>query len=388
MLTRAKEIQEDIINWRRTIHQNPELSFQEFKTAELISEALQEMGIKVQNGIAKTGVVGVLGEGKPAIGIRADMDALPLQEENQVPYASQNEKVMHACGHDSHVAILLGAAKLLSSMPNRPEGEIRFLFQPSEEAWDADGYSGGMLMVEEGALDGLDAVFGTHVDSMSEAGKVLIGGGYVTAAVDSFEAEIRGIGCHGAYPHGGIDPTFALAQVINSIHGIRARRIDPLESAVISIGSIHAGAVHNIIPEVVKVQGTMRSYDENVRQQLIDELKKAFAVSHALGCQSEVKILKGYPSTYNDPEIADIIKETAQDLFGEEALAYQKPGMGAEDFAYMAQKTRGAMFSLGVKIGDRPRPHHSPFFDIDESALPIGSALMAETAVRLLKQLN
>ena len=388
MFTRAKEIQGDIINWRREIHQNPELSFQELKTAELISKNLQEMGLKVKTGVAKTGVVGVLGEGKPAIGIRADMDALPLQEENQVPYASNTEKVMHACGHDSHVAMLLGAAKLLSSMPDRPEGEIRFLFQPSEEAWDENGYSGGMLMVEEGALDGLDAVFGTHVDSMSESGKVLIGSGYVTAAVDSFDAVIKGIGCHGAYPHGGIDPTFALAQVINAIHGIRARRVDPLEPAVISIGSIHAGAVHNIIPEDVKVQGTMRSYDENVRQQLIDELKKAFAVSHALGCQSEVKILKGYPSTYNDPEISDTIQGAAQDLFGEESLAFQKPGMGAEDFAYMARKTKGAMFSLGVKIGDRPRPHHSPFFDIDESALSMGSALMAETAVRLLKQFS
>ena len=359
MYTRAKEIQEDIINWRRKIHQNPELSFQEFKTAELISETLQEMGIKVKTGVAKTGVIGILGEGKPAIGIRADMDALPLQEENDVPYASQNKKIMHACGHDSHVAMLLGAARLLSSMADRPEGEIRFLFQPSEEAWDENGYSGGRLMVEEGALDGLDAVFGTHVDSMSEAGKVLIGSGYVTAAVDSFDANIKGIGCHGAYPHGGIDPTFALAQVINSIHGIRARRIDPLEPAVISIGSIHAGAVHNIIPEDVKVQGTMRSYDEGVRKQLVEELKNAFAVSHALGCQSEVKILSGYPSTYNNPEISDTIKEAVIDLFGEETLAFQKPGMGAEDFSYMAQKTKGAMFSLGVKIGDRPRPHHS-----------------------------
>lgn len=387
MLNKAISIKDQIIQWRRQIHQNPELGFEEHQTAKLITETLEGFGLRVQTGIARTGVVGYLGEGKPAIGIRADMDALPLQEENDVPYVSQVPNVMHACGHDTHVAMLLGVAKLLSEMEERPAGEIRFIFQPSEEKWDQDGNSGGSQMVEEGALDGLDVVFAQHITSMVPCGQIQIGNGFVTAAVDTFEAVIQGKGGHGAYPHLCIDPTFALAQVINAIHGIRARRIDTLKPMIISIGSIHSGEAANIIPDSVSLNGTMRSYNEETRQQIRDELKKAIAVCEAFGCEGQLQISKGYPSTSNDPKIAETIRQTARDILGEDCLYPFEPGMGAEDFSYMARQVPGAIFMFGAQLDGKPRPHHNPHFDIDESVLHQGAALLAETALRMLKSL-
>jgi amidohydrolase len=246
MLERARALQDQIIAWRREVHMHPELGFQEYRTSQFVADTLRDLDIRVETGVGKTGVVGYLGKGRPAIGIRADMDALPLQETNDVSYASQTPGVMHACGHDAHVGILLGVAKLLSETKDRPAGEIRFLFQPCEEAWDDEGKSGAVRMVEDGALEGLDAVIALHVASENPAGKVEMGDGYQMAAVDSFHATIMGTGCHGAYPHTGVDPIFILAQVINAVHGIRARRINPVRPAVISFGSVHTGEASNM----------------------------------------------------------------------------------------------------------------------------------------------
>jgi amidohydrolase len=350
-----------------------------------VADTLRAMGLRVETGIGKTGVVGHLGEGCPAIGIRADMDALPLQETNDVPYASQTPGVMHACGHDAHVGILLGVAKLLSEMEDRPVGEIRFLFQPCEEALDDEAKSGAVRMIEDGALDDLDAVIALHVDSKTPAGKVEIGDGYMMAAVDSFDATIVGAGCHGAYPHTGVDPIFILAQVINAVHGIRARRINPVRPAVISIGSVHAGDATNVIPNEVKINGTIRSYDDETRQQLWEELKKALGVARALGGDGQITIEEGFPPTYNDPEVSALIRQVAEELLGADGLYPPERAMGAEDFSYMVRKAPGAMFMLGAQIGDENRPHHSPIFDLDESAFPIGAAVLAETACRLLR---
>jgi len=386
MLERARALQDQITGWRREIHMYPELGFQEHRTSQLVADTLRDMGIRMETGVGRTGVVGHLGEGRPAVGIRADMDALPLQEANDVPYASQRPGVMHACGHDAHVAILLGVARLLSEMKDRPAGEFRFLFQPCEEDQDEKGRSGAMLMVEEGALANLDAVIALHVASLIPAGKIQIDSGHASAAVDSFEATIEGKGCHGAYPHTGVDPIFILAQVINAIHGIRARRVNPVRPAVISIGSVHAGEASNVIPNEVRLNGTIRSYDHETRQQLWQELEKALAVARALGGDYQLTIEEGFPSAYNDPQVAETIRQVAEEMLGTEGLYPPEPGMGAEDFSYMASEAPGAMFMLGVQIGQEDRPGHSPIFDVDESALPIGVAVLAETACRLLKQ--
>ncbi len=385
MLDRAIKIKDQIISWRRDFHMHPELGFKETRTAGIVAIALDEMGIRVETEVGKTGVVGHLGEGSPVVGIRADMDALPLQEANDVPYASQNPGVMHACGHDAHTAILLGVASILSEMPGRPPGEIRFLFQPSEEDWDEELKSGATRMIEDGALEGLDAVIALHVDDSTPTGQIEINSGNASAAVDSFQATIIGQGGHGAYPHDTVDPTFILAQVINAIHGIRARRIKPIDPAVISIGAIHAGHTSNVIPDSVEMMGTIRSFDTEVREQLSEELEKAFALTRAFGGNYTLTIEKGFPSLYNDSEVVELICQTASEMLGEDKVATCEAEMGAEDFSYMSQLAPGAMFWLGVNIDDTPRPAHSPTFDINEDALPIGAALLAEVACRLLK---
>jgi len=383
---RARDLQPDLTAWRRDIHMNPELSFQEFRTARLVADSLRELGLEVETGIGKTGVVAHIGEGRPAIGIRADMDALPLQEANDVPYVSQIPDKMHACGHDAHTAMLLGVARILSQMPDRPSGEIRLLFQPSEEDEDDEGKSGAPRMIDDGVLDGLDAVIALHVETAIPTGQIAMIPGYYYAAVDSFEAIITGEGGHGAYPHQTIDPIFISAQVINAIYGIRARRINPVRPAIISLGKIHAGEANNVIPAEVSLNGTIRSYDEETRQQLLDELERAFGVAKALGGDYQLDIQKGYPATYNDPAVSDAIQRVAQDLLGANALYPDEPSMGAEDFSFMARQVPGAIFSLGVKLDDMHRPFHSPVFDLDETALPIGATILAETACRLLQR--
>lgn len=385
-LDQARELEEQIVAWRRDIHQHPELGFEETRTARLVAEEMRNLGLEVEVGVGITGVVARLGEGKPSIGIRADMDALPIQEANDVPYASQTPGVMHACGHDAHTAILMGVAKMLHAMPDRPQGEIRFLFQPSEEKWGEDGHSGATRMIDDKALDDLDAVIALHVSSETEPGNVIIGGGYVLAAVDTFDAKIIGEGCHGASPHKGLDPLFIQAQVVNAIHGIVARRVDPVEPAVVTIGAIHGGSVHNVIPAAVEIMGTIRTTSEEIRSLIHEELDKAFQIARILGGDYELKIQRGYPALYNDPSVSDLIETVASEMIGGDGLEAGRLQMGAEDFAYMAQKAPGAMFMLGVKKDEINRPHHSPIFDIDEKPLPIGAAVLAETAVRLLRE--
>jgi amidohydrolase len=386
LLKQAQHILEEMIEWRRDFHMHPELSFNEVRTAKKVSEALTEMGIPHQTQVGITGVVAHIGEGKPVVGIRGDMDALPINEANDVPYASQNEGVMHACGHDSHTAMLLGVAKILSEKEDRPPGEIRLFFQPSEEAWDEELKSGATRMIEDGALEGVDAVIALHVNSISPAGLIKVRAGYASAAVDDFHATIKGKGGHGAYPHYTIDPTFILAQVINAIHGIRARQVDPTKASVISIGSIQAGDATNVIPPEVKLSGTIRSFDEDVRAQLAKDLEAALAVSRSFGGDYELEIENGYPAMYNDPEVTELIRQTAIEIAGEEHVEEAEAQMGAEDFSYMTQAAPGMMFNLGAQLDEVYRGHHSPTFDLDENVMPLGAAIMAEAACRLLKE--
>ena len=389
MLDQAQALADELTQLRREFHQYPELSFQEFRTAALVAETLREIGgIDVETGVGGTGVVGRLGSGKgPTIAIRADMDALPIAEQNDVPYASQNEGVMHACGHDAHTAIALGAAHLLrqSQAAGDWQGNVRLLFQPSEENFDEDGVSGATAMIEDGALEGVDAVIALHVFSEQTAGQCIFHDEYSLAAVDAFQAVIRASGSHGAYPHTGRDPLFMLAPILTALYAIPSRRINPLQPSVVSVGQIHGGSTTNVIPDHVRLAGTIRSYDAVVREQLWEEVEKAFALSEGLGGSYEFQLNKGYPSLYNSAEVNGWMRQAAEDLAGAEAVVEAPFGMGGEDFAYMAQEARGAMFMLGASKADGvQRQHHTPFFDIDERVLPLGAAVLAETALRFV----
>jgi amidohydrolase len=390
MLERARALQDELSRLRRDIHAHPELGFQEQRTAALVADTLNEIGgIAVRTGVGRTGVVGELGDGDgPTIAIRADMDALPILEEVDAPYRSQTPGVMHACGHDAHTAMLLGAAHLLRERfaADGLRGRVRFLFQPSEEQWDkADGKSGASRMIDDGALEGVDAVIATHVDSLAPVGSVSLRSGWVSAAVDTFHGWITGTGGHGAYPHNGTDPTFMAIPVLTALHGIRARRIDPMKAGVVSVGILRSGDAPNVIPSEVYVCGTIRTYEESVRALIHAELEGAFALARGLGGDYRFELDRGYPAGYNDERVTAWLDRVAVDLLGPDAVDRTRQGMHGEDFAIMCRQAPGAMISLGASLGDGVnRAHHTPRFDIDERCLPIGSALLAETAVRFL----
>ncbi len=385
MLEKAQALQDELSRLRRTIHMNPELGFEEIKTAGLVAETLRGLDIEHQTGVGRTGVVARLGNGQgPVIGIRADMDALPIEEANDVPYKSQVPGKMHACGHDSHTTMLLGAAMLLRDVEF--DGEIRLLFQPSEENQDKDGISGAPAMIADGAIEGLDAVIALHVNGQLDRGTISIDSGPILANADRITGIIKGRGGHGAAPHLARDPIFMLAPVLTGIHGIVSRWVNPHQPAVITVGKVVGGTVNNVIPGEVSLYLTLRSMDDEVRQQLIDEVEGALSIARALGGDYEMTVQPGYPATYNDPAVADWIRQTATAMIGEENVLSRGPVMGAEDFGYMSRASRGAMLILGVREPGGPdRFLHHPAFDIDERAMPLGSALLAETALRFVR---
>lgn len=386
MLGRAQALSARLVELRRTIHQHPELGFQERQTSKLVGETLDSIGLRVDSAVAKTGVIGHLGQDGPMLAIRADMDALPIQEQSDVPYASRVPGVMHACGHDAHVAMALGAAMLLSE--TELAGQVRFLFQPSEERSDAEGKSGAVRLVEEGAMRDVGAVIALHVEPRVETAQIKVGAGPICAAADAFEATIMGEGCHGAFPHLGVDPIFICAQVITAIQGIVARRLDPTHPAVVTVGSIHGGTAGNVIPPEVVLKGTIRSLDEAVRREIERELQRALEVSRTLGGDFELEIGQGYPAVVNDESIARLIRSVGTELLGADSVHTELPEMGAEDFSILASQAPGAFFSLGVKHRGwgKARRLHSSDFDIDEDALPVGAAILAETARRYLAE--
>ncbi|MDE3091552.1 MAG: amidohydrolase [Chloroflexota bacterium] len=379
-------MKDKLIAIRRDLHEHPELAFQEVRTAQRVAETLHDLGIEYETGAAKTGVVAYLGEGEPRLALRADMDALPILEANDVAYKSQNDGVMHACGHDAHTAGLLGAAMILNEdfKQGKLKGSVKLIFQPAEENVGADGKSGGQLMVEEGALNDVDAVIGMHIISTLPSNEVYVRAGPFMAAVDTFEGDVIGRGGHGAYPHEALDPIWLAAQVVNAIHGIISRRTNPTKEGVISVTMIHAGTASNIIPESVHLTGTIRSFEQEVRTQLHADLDKAFSVARALGGDYDLKIIPGYPSTVNDPEMAEFVRAMATDLVGAARVKEAEIHMGAEDFSYMARAKPGVFFNVGAQKDSVLRPHHNPNFDIDENAIPTGAALMAEAARRYL----
>jgi amidohydrolase len=388
MLERAQQLKATLITLRRGIHTWPELGFDLTATADRVAHTLGELGIPVQTGVGKSGVVAYLGEsGSPVVALRADMDALPLQETAAVPFASKVPGRMHACGHDAHTAMLLGTAMLLKDV--EIPGEIRLLFQPCEETADSDGFSGAHRMIADGALLGVDRVLALHVNPALDTGTLAVNSGPINAAVDTFRAWITGRGGHGAYPDQTIDPIWLASQVLNALYAIPSRRVSPVQPKVLTIGIVRAGSAANIIPNEVYIEGTLRSTAKAVRAQLIAEIETAFSLVRTWGGDYRLEIETGSPSTINDPAIVQIVRQAAVDLLGEQSLQETALTMGAEDFSLMTERCPGAMFSLGVrKPGGHTHVLHSPYFELDEDALPLGSALLAESALRILRELK
>ncbi|HBG75280.1 MAG: hypothetical protein A2X25_12480 [Chloroflexi bacterium GWB2_49_20] len=382
-LDKAKAIHENLISWRRDFHMHPELGFCEHRTAEKVAEILENLGLEIKKGVGRTGVVADIGTGSPVIAIRADMDALPLQEKNDVSYVSQNPGLMHACGHDAHTAMLLGVATLLAN--EKFSGTVRLLFQPSEERADEEGISGAPRMVEDGAMQGVDMVIALHVAPMTPTGQIQIESGPASGGVDSWFGRIIGKGGHGASPQKTIDPFYICSHVIMALNGIVSRRVAPFSPAVVSIGSLHGGHTENVIPEHVDLTGTLRYTVEDVQKELHTEIRRAFELSRNLGGDYELKFEIGDPPMINAPRAVKLISAVAADLIGADNVLPMDKSLGAEDFGVFSKIAPGAMFSLGSLISGDERVGHNPYFDIDEDALPIGTAILVESALRYLK---
>ena len=385
MLKQAHAISEELIEWRRDFHMHPEIGFELHRTSKIVADELEKMGYRVKRRVGKTGVVAEIGEGGKIVAIRADMDALPILEQNEYEYVSQNQGAMHACGHDSHTAMALGAALLLSK--EKLPGRVRFLFQPCEETADEEGKSGAQRMSAEGAMDGVDYIIAQHVDPQKPVGTIGINAGPNSGGIDSWYAAITGKGGHGAHPDKTIDPFYLLAHVILALNGIVSRRLNPFEPAAISIGSINGGFTENVIPDRVKLTGTLRFTSMEVQQQIHIEIKRAFDVAKALGGDYELRFEIGGPPMINDKMVSDIIEKTGRDLLGEANVHEIEKTLGAEDFGEFLKHAPGAMFTLGTqKKGHEEYLLHHPKFDIDERAMPVGTAMLVETAKRFLEQ--
>jgi amidohydrolase len=384
MIKQAHAISEELIEWRRDFHQHPETGFDLHRTAGIVADEMEKMGYRVRRGVGKTGVVAEIGEGGKVVAIRADMDALPIFEQNETEYVSKNEGKMHACGHDSHTAMALGAARLLTK--EEFNGRVRFIFQPCEETADEEGKSGAQRMFEEGAVDGADWVIAQHVDPAMPVGTISINEGPSGGGVVSWNAVIKGVGGHGAYPHKSNDPFALLAHVIMGINAIVSRRLDPFEPAVISIGAVNGGFTENVIPDKVELKGTIRFTALEVEKQIREEMIRVFEIVKTLGGDYELSFLFGGLPTINDKKVSDMIAEVGRDLLGEGKVHPLAKTLGAEDFPQLLQNAPGAMYTLGTMIAGRPVYElHHPKFDLDERALPVGTAVLAETALRFLK---
>lgn len=382
------ELRRYLSHWRRRLHREPELSFQEHKTAGAISAELKKLGIAVGTGIGGSGVLGTI-EGKSGgscVALRADMDALPVSEENRCSYRSRIPGRMHACGHDAHCAMLLGAAKILSARRSAFRGTIKFLFQPGEETPPG----GALGMIRDGAMENpkVDAVFGLHVDSSLPTGRVGIRVGPMMAASDNFRILVRGRGGHAARPHDCLDPVLGAAQIVVALQSIASRRVDPAKPAVVTVGKISGGTKHNIIPEAAELEGTARSIDARTARMMPVWIREiAAGTARAGGLSALVEYERGYPVLSNDPKMAAFARKTAVDLFGKAAVVdIDEPLMGGEDFAYYLRKAPGAFLRLGSRSGPATSyPWHHPKFDIDERALPVGARLLAALAEGFLR---
>ena len=386
----ADRIESKVIEWRRHFHQFPELSNREFKTAAKVAEHLKHLGLDVRTGVAHTGVVGLLKGGKPGpvVALRADMDALPVTERVDVPFASkvrtkyngQDVGVMHACGHDAHTAILMGVAEILSSMKKDLAGSVKFIFQPAEEGAPQGEEGGARLMVKEGVLENpeVDVIFGLHVWALKEVGTIGYRPQGAMAASDGLRITVKGKQTHGSTPWTGVDPITVSAQIIMGLQTIVSRQTELTENAaVITIGSIHGGVRSNIIPDQVEMVGTIRTLNTEMQDKIHEKTRRTVTkIAESAGAVAEVRINKGNPVTYNDPELTAAMLPSLKAAAGAENVTLSKAITGAEDFSFYQQRIPGLFFFLGgMPGGTKPEdaaPHHSPDFYIDESSLKLG----------------
>ncbi|OQX96400.1 N-acyl-L-amino acid amidohydrolase [candidate division KSB1 bacterium 4572_119] len=399
----AKAAEKNVINWRRDFHQHPELSNREFLTAKKIAQQLKDFGLEVKTGIAHTGVVGILRGSKdnPVVALRADMDALPVTEALDLEFASKVKAnfegkevgVMHACGHDAHMAMLLGVAEVLSKLRDQLPGTVKFIFQPAEEG-APDGENGGAeLMIQEGALENPkpDAIFGLHVFPF-HVGQIQYRPGPIMASVDGLQIVVKGKQTHGAIPWGGIDPVVVASQIVLGLQSIISRQIDITEApAVISIGSIHGGVRGNIIPDQVELIGTIRTFDADVREDVHARVRKtAESIAQSAGAIAEVEIYRGYPVTKNDPALTEQMLPVLRNVAGADNVNTIAPKTVAEDFSYYQQQIPGLFFFLGIAPKDadlsKVAQNHSPYFYIDESGLILGVRTMTHLAIEFLEK--
>ena len=371
---------EKIVALRRDIHREPELGFETEKTAEKVLAAIDGLPLEIETGIAQNGIVATLrGHDGPTVALRADMDALPIEEDTGLPFASEIEGRMHACGHDAHTSMLVGAVHALSGMRDRLNGTVRFVFQPAEE-----GGGGGKVMVEEGVADDVSSIFALHLWPGLPFGKVATKAGPIMAAADAFEMEIKGSGGHGAMPHLAADAVVIAAHVVTALQTVVSREVDPVEPAVLTVGEIGAGTAFNIIPEKARIGGTVRTLNAALRERMPGRIEEiARGVAKGMRGDADLDYHFSYPVTVNDEGAAGRALGVAERLFGgESVLELPNPSMGAEDFAYFLQKVTGAFIWLGV--GEDVSGLHTPQFAFDEEVLPRGSALLAALALESL----
>ena len=396
----SNDLSGQVVSWRRDFHQHPELSNREFRTAKIIAGHLETLGMEVQTGVAHTGVVGILKGGKPGpvVLLRADIDGLPVPERNELPFRSEaigeyngeEVPVMHACGHDSHIAIMLGVAEVLTQMKDEMPGTIKFVFQPAEEGAPLGEKGGAELMIAEGVLENpkVDAAFALHISASQDAGKIGWAAGPRYASVDDFKITVHGEQAHGASPWMGIDSIVVSAQIINALQTIVSRNLEITEHAgIVTIGSIHGGLRSNIIPEKVEMVGTIRALNTEMREQIhtrVREIAEGVALSMGATADVQIPLSASYPVTYNDPDLAAEMVPVLEAVAGVENVAELRPITGAEDFSYIANEVPGFYISLGGKPRGTPlsevAAHHTPDFFIDESGFDNGVKALSAMA--------
>jgi len=386
ILKEAEGLKQKLIDLRRDFHQHPELGLQEFNTAKKVEGVLEKLGIETKTLVDGTGVRGYLKGSKPGrtIALRADMDALPIQEETGLPYQSQNKGVMHACGHDAHTAMLLGAAMILSERKKELKGNVVFIFQPAEEI-----AAGARAMVQEGVLEGIDRIFGLHIYSILPFGTLGYRPGPLMAAGDFFDVKITGRGGHGGLPHLTVDPVVIAASTITALQTLISREVDPVESAVISVCKMNAGEAYNVIPETATFGGTIRSHKPEMREALPRRMKEILeGMVSAMRGSYEFNLMSKFPATINDEQVTAFVVKVAKEILGEDKICLLRPLMGSEDFSFYLQKVPGALVFLGDENKDKGiiYPHHHPKYNIDEDILPIGTALHVSVAWEYLKE--